>query len=324
MKRDDHDHEHRELAPFTRDAVAALDARRARVRPDFAAMMVRARALGDDPAAVPAAFTAALCDQLDAQVHARRLAGVPPLRPASAASPRRAAVVGLLALAAAALLAIGGMRLAGPRIAEDRGAQANAVVQRDLPHAEARDVPPPGRGLTVPDHAPPAPPLSVPGDSVVETTPAPERSDAEPPVPGDSLEPPAPRPARKRRPAPPGPALEDEAQALWQRGELAAAEHKYRELLRTVDDPRRVDLAYGDLFALTRQMHGADAQTGVWREYLRRLPRGRFADDARAGLCQRTPVAARPACWQDYLTHHPEGAHHTQAAAELATPGGAP
>jgi hypothetical protein len=71
-----------------------------------------------------------------------------------------------------------------------------------------------------------------------------------------------------------GPSLEDEAQALWQRGELAAAEQKLREVLRVAGGSRRAELAYGDLFALVRQMHGADGQAALWREYLGKFRAG--------------------------------------------------
>ena len=131
---------------------------------------------------------------------------------------------------------------------------------------------------------------------------------------------PAARPRARTRPALPsaGPSLEDEAQALWERGELAAAEQKLRQVLAVAGRGARAELAYGDLFALVRQLRGADGQVEVWREYLRSFPAGRFADDVRAGLCLRAAAEQRGECWRDYLEHHPRGIHRAQAEAALA------
>jgi len=50
------------------------------------------------------------------------------------------------------------------------------------------------------------------------------------------------------------------------------------------------------------------------------FPEGRFADDARAGLCRRD-ASDRPACWRAYLEAFPEGSYRAQAEREA---GGAP
>lgn len=348
-----------ELAPFARDAALDLDARAARVRPDFAAMMERARTLAAEAEARPPApviplvtglagaapvaspelarradplvpFTADLCDELDAKIQEHVLAGVPPPR----TSARRSASAVLLALAAAALLLIVSGAQVLRVLREDRGVEANAAVDA---RAETTSLQAPPRPT-----GPRTPPLSpsVPGDSAAAGELAPEGPAAQAPVPGDSLpvDPrtspeqavttPGPRAARtprtvptnRRRTAPtepPEPTLEDEAQQLWERGELAAAERKYREVVRLAGDGRRAELAYGDLFVLARQMRGADGQTSVWREYLERFPRGRFAEDARGGLCKRATGDERTACWRAYLTHHPDGTHREQATAAV-------
>lgn len=348
-----------ELAPFARDAALDLDARAARVRPDFAAMMERARALAAEAAARPPApviplvtglagaapvaspgparpadplvpFTADLRDELDAKVQDRVLAGVPPPR----TSTRRSAPAVLLALAAAALLLIVSGAQVLRVIREDRGVEANAVVD---PRADTTSLQAPARpaGPRTPRLSP-----SVPGDSAAAGELAPEGPAAQAPVPGDSppVDPrtspeqavttPGPGAARTPRAAPtsqrratatepPEPTLEEAAQQLWERGELAAAERKFREVVRVAGDGRRAELAYGDLFVLARQMRGADGPTSAWREYLERFPRGRFAEDARVGLCQRATGDERTACWQAYLTHHPDGAHREQATAAV-------
>ncbi|MBL9101698.1 MAG: hypothetical protein JNL82_12115 [Myxococcales bacterium] len=330
-----------ELAPFAHEAADDLDTRGAAVRPDFAAMLARARAIAAEEGAPPptpapppladegdadgdaaedlAPFTAALRAELDARLHERSLAGIPPL-PGSASRGRRiGVVVGLLAAAAAAVaLFLGDAGQVAQVDRGGRGVEASSDRPDATPGGAAHNVAP-AREAPRPRQDSP-----VPGDSFEAGEPAPGGPDVQKPVPGDSREPdPAPRPrrpeVRKPRPAPAPPSLEEEAQALWQRGELAAAEAKYREILRLADG-RRAELAYGDLFALTRQMLGNDGQARVWREYLDRFPRGRFAEDARAGLCQRAAADARMTCWQDYLAHHPDGAHRAEAEAAGGSP----
>ena len=328
-----------ELAGFTRDAVALLDARAAARRPDVAGMLARARALAERPPArvIPlvgrasglAEFTGALRAELDAKVHERSLAGIPPL---ATTGRRRGVWVGVLAVAAAVVLAVvggagmvsraeragamegsaagatvvpggggdvarvsGGVSGAGP-VLEDRREVAGEE-QREVEAEEQREVEPVGDVGVV---------AEVKTEAVLEDRVEKRRSRTRA----------APVPALVTTLADeaqvPVTALEDEAQALWQRGELAAAEAKFREVLR-VGGARRAELAYGDLFALVRQMRGADGQATVWREYLGRFPGGRFADDARAGLCRRA-TSEQAACWREYLERHPDGAHRGQAA----------
>lgn len=191
----------------------------------------------------------------------------------------------------------------------ERGVEANAVRSADPQEGAPYRSPAPTRGE----------------QTTMGTTPTPKAA-PEPVVPEDILvvssKPmPAvasgPKPDSKRKAivggAKPQASLEDEAQVLWERGELVAAEQKFREVLKVAGNRRRAELAYGDLFALVRQLPGADTQAAVWHEYLDRFPRGQFADDARAGLCQRAQVSERAACWRNYLVNHPEGAHRKQA-----------
>lgn len=111
--------------------------------------------------------------------------------------------------------------------------------------------------------------------------------------------------------------LDGEAEAKWQAGDLAGAEALYREIAALAPGGRAADLAYGDLFSLARQRYGADQEVALWREYLQLFPRGRYADDARAGLCRRAADDAR-ACWSAYVTDFPDGVHRRQAARVLA------
>lgn len=111
--------------------------------------------------------------------------------------------------------------------------------------------------------------------------------------------------------------LDGEAEALWHSGDLAGAEARYREIVGLAPNSRAADLAYGDLFSLARQRRGADHQAELWREYLQAFPRGRYADDARAGLCRRAEGDERATCWRAYLEEFPAGVHRHQAARVL-------
>ncbi len=118
--------------------------------------------------------------------------------------------------------------------------------------------------------------------------------------------------AKKRTP-PDLDALEAEAEALWRSGDRAGAEALLRTIIRRSQTRRRADLAYGDLFTITRQLYGREREAAVWREYLARFPRGRYADDARAGLCRRESAGEAARCWSRYLLDFPSGTHRDEA-----------
>jgi len=108
-------------------------------------------------------------------------------------------------------------------------------------------------------------------------------------------------------------ALETEAEALWRAGDRAGAEALLRKIIRLSRTRRRADLAYGDLFTITRQLHGREREAEVWREYLARFPRGRYADDTRASLCRRELASEARACWSRYMLDFPSGTHRDEA-----------
>lgn len=331
---------HADLESYTRDATAHLDRLVAAAHPvpDFAAVMSRARALEDAPIApvIPlsravegaagadaglAPFTAALREEFDEKLHKRSLLRIP--GPVSAPRRRRRGVViGLLAAAAALLFLAVAPEFARPGERREQPVEANASATLEPQGGAANSLPVKHdeRTSVATTLTSPTPPSTELESAVLE-----DSQMGPPPPPSIAPSAPADGP-RRRKPAadPSEPSLEDEAQAMWQRGELAAAEQKLREVLTIAGKGRRAELAYGDLFVLTRQMHGPDAQLAVWREYLEQFPRGQFADDARAGLCQRAPVDGRAACWQDYLAQHPEGAHRKQAEAAQGRGGATP
>ncbi len=329
------------LTHFKRQARAHSEAIFAARSPDFAAMMARARELAPDVVSAAAAAQAeALAPVIPIQRGHDRTADDAVLAPFSAAaravlaatpgvprrpppllrSRRRVAgwTVALVALAAALLLWQAPQRLAerlaGPATAVEAlagsrsdGAQPATVTpppRAPAPRPDVDDASAPANpSLPAPTIDPAVEPSDAPVDLVTPTTPA------DPP-----------RTARRSAPTPTVPAisLEDDAQALWQRGELAAAEQKFRAVVQVAGRSPRAELAYGDLFALAGQIRGADGQAALAREYLAAFPTGRFADDMRAGLCQRAAADARLTCWRDYLERYPAGAHRRPAEAALA------
>ncbi len=113
-------------------------------------------------------------------------------------------------------------------------------------------------------------------------------------------------------------ALDRRAQSAWHRGDLAEAERLLRELTERGGTTGRAELAFGDLFTLAHQRGRPAAQSRYWRSYLRVFPRGRFVDDARAGLCRQRDGAKAAACWRRYLVRQPRGSHRHEAEEALA------
>jgi len=312
--------------------------------PDFAAMLARAHEL--DPQRVPAESVAeaaqwapvvsiqqgrrrrrtrddvellAVIEGVRAHVEedvAQRLHVPPPLpAPAPSQPPSQlgARRVWALVLAAAAVLVVVGasMLQAGRgRLEEDERARNEAALVG--PSSEASEA------------------AEAPHRSEAAVAPTEELE----PAPTEELEPapaveaePEPTPARARAPKRPEPTLEEldaAAHAAWRAGDLPEAERLFRRLAKRAGKDRLGDLAYGDLFTLARQTDAPAKEAALWREYLARFPRGRFADDARAGLCRRAAGASQTECWQRYLDDMPSGAHRAQAERAVGSAGSTP
>jgi hypothetical protein len=141
--------------------------------------------------------------------------------------------------------------------------------------------------------------------------------------------PPPPAPAKAR--VAPRPSVGDRLVAIdargrdaWKRGELAAAEAAFTELVRVGGRRPIVDIAYGDLFELARQRRDPAKEARLWRAYLKRFPHGRYADEARAGVCRRAQGDAARECWRSYLADRPNGTYRDRARAALGIAGAAP
>jgi len=315
---------HELLTAATADLHAAIERELAERpgRPDLADVIARARAI--DPDAVPegihaidpqqdepdepeqldpmlALFAAALHDEVEDDVRERAMQPATPPKVEQPRSRRRWAVA-LIAVAAAIVGVVGVARLQESPVAlqAERGPGSLAAKSAEqLLHDEQWT-----RGVT--------PPTS---QVRVRPEPAAEPEPEEDVVPEES-EPVTETAPKKTRPS--LDQLEREAAAAWRAGQLGVAESKLRQIISRAGRGPKAELAYGDLFAITKQRGGSTRQTGAWKQYLARFPQGRFADDARAGLCVRASKDAAPGCWSDYLKKHPKGTHAARARRELA------
>jgi hypothetical protein len=235
-----------------------------------------------------APFTAALRERVEMQLHERGMSEIP-ARKLRAVRTSTA----LLAIAAALVLAVVGGLVA---------VRARVLPSDEAPHTVERML------ATDRNWAP-----RIPARATERVPPANPAPFVETPIEAPAIETPAPRVRPKVDVDAELDELEARAQATWQAGDLAGAEKLLREVIRRARRGVRVELAYGDLFAIARQRGGASAQIAVWREYLRRSPDGRFADDVQAGLCRHAPSADAADCWADYLRARPNGAHAKEA-----------
>ncbi len=264
-------------------------------------------------------------------VAARRMAGIPPL-PSIADTPRPARATGWIAGAVALAAVIAGLVVVGPRVLDALvdGARSEARVgDRQAEYLEKDD-----EGTGQADAARPRLERSEPTGTVGEAIAVPseeehESSSHEPSettklTPSAKVErdPTSPRARKHRSLGDRVAALDDEAQARWAAGELEAAEEAFRAIIELAGRSRYADLAYGDLFTLAHQRGDVAAERALWSEYLVDFPSGRFADDARAGLCRRASADERAACWQAYLDDFPHGVYRRAAEKALGLDAG--
>ncbi len=243
---------------------------------------------------------------VERRVEARRHEGLPPL--AAPAGKRGAWWIAGALLAAAALLVLGIGQ--GVRMVADGGlASEQALHMSDAPGSTGTSEviePPPqptmrrrpeavSRGAAALEPAEPE--LAEPE---LAATPTVEGGPRLAPVGGDRWK-----------------ALAEEAQAHWRAGRHAQAERLFAKIAAQAGRARAAELAYADLFTLASQAGDEVAQRRWWKAYVRRFPRGRFADDARAGLCRSAGPADRVACWQAYVDEFPQGSFRGEARAQL-------
>ncbi len=267
------------------------------------------------------ALVAAARSEVDDELAALRRRGWPPVPVPKASPPKHRGLVLWAAAAAAVLL----FAIASPMLAARFGAAPDNATQApwwqrsadSTQDAVPREPPAPARERKPSLAEPPTQP-----EPTLEPTPTPTPE----PI---TLELPPEQPVSKvRKPVLPASEtladklrrLGSEAEQAWQSGDPVGAESRHREIITLAPTSRAADLSYGDLFTLARQRSGPEQEISLWKEYLAAFPRGRYADDARAGLCRRADVDQRAACWQQYLTDFPAGVHRTQAERAQITP----
>lgn len=320
-----------EIQPLIDDACAAVRRGAGSIPPDFAAVIARVRELAPHRACAPApledpavidirggdrgtpAVEAALDDLFaDTRASLQRLVGKQRMRsiPLLPTPPRRRPtsryVAGAMLVAAAVALSFGGYRIvdqARHSNAEPAAEQAFHLEATDRDESGEMEIDEADRNL-----APRRP-------SVPELAPAPlETTIATPPMES--------RKTVVRKAAGLGDdrmrTLAAEAQALWRKGDLRGAEQRFEAITKNGARSVHAELAWADLFALARQLGDGSRRTARWKAYLAAFPRGRFVDDARAGLCR---TAKDTNCWRAYLRDLPKGSYRGEAESALLREG---
>ncbi len=277
------------------------------------------------------AFAAIVADvradaELDAALRMHGVPAGPPARAAATPEPPpsrwRRGLVGVVALAAAVLVGIGvleGVQYVQTRMRTDGDAALHQGDRSSVPHEQAVIDDTPEATTRAPRRERPAAPVledaKVPAPELAAAPLEPSRTRPEPNPsrrPKVALRPESAEPSLAERLA----ALDGEAHAAWRAGELGTAEQKFEALIALAGSSRLADLAYGDLFTLARRRGDSKREESLWRAYLERFAHGRFADDARAGLCRRASTDAQ-SCWRAYLDDFPKGSYREKAVREL-------
>ena len=276
----------------------------------------------DGPDDVLAMLVSAAREQAeaDARQHVR------PVAPLRRPGRRVAAVAGIsLAAAAAAVLAFGVTQWSGlaSRGSDDETKEAAASqldrdreLRRATPGAAEAEPVAPTRPVARKRAAVPAPVPEAEPELETPTLPAPLET-VEPTAPQLEADVAPHRPTRRTIAARLA-ELDARAQKQLAAGDTTGATTTLRKLVASGGKRSVVQLAYGDLFTLAHRGGTPADQRKLWREYLTKFPKGRFADDARSGLCRHATEATRQACWTDYLRDFPKGSYRGQAERVVA------
>lgn len=285
-------------------------------------------------------FVEAAREEAEADTHAWEQGGLPPLsRPASPRMRKAVSLVGALAIAAGLVLAIGWLQSWSASV-QDRDrevdqALAGVDTQSELHEAtQMMDAEPDKATSSKRRVAKSEGPVPAPESAFVVPSELAPLEHVPPPVVAPVLPPAVParvagtvasasphrsHPSRH----PPKGALakvEAKAHAAVAAGDLDAADRLYGEVIDRGGRSALVELAYADRFTIARRRGDVEERRALWRAYLDKFPRGRFADDARAGLCRVEAASAKESCWAEYVEDFPAGAYRSHAERWLPRP----
>lgn len=284
-----------------------------------------------------ATFVEAAREEAEEDTRAWERNGLPPLsRPASPRMRRAVSLVGAIAIAAGLVLAIGWLQSWSASV-QDRErevdqALAGVDTQTELHEATQMVDVEPDKGATRRRAVRSDGPVPAPESAFVVPSELAPLELVPPPVVAPVVLPPA-VPARvagtvasaspHRSHRPPKGALakvEAKAHAAVASGDLDAADRLYGEVIDRGGRSALVELAYADRFTIARRRGDVDERRALWRAYLAKFPHGRFADDARAGLCRVAAADEKETCWASYVEDFPAGAYRSHAERWLPRP----
>lgn len=260
-----------------------------------------------------APFTAALQTEIEGYLDERALSPVPEL---PATRRRLAPIVGTL-LAVAAVAALAWVRFApSTATGQEQGStleQAANVAEQTLsergeawlsrPEKQAAKSPRTqsnkAERVPHPTEPPPGPQLEEEPEQPQQASPESEQQTPE----AKPKKKAAPKLTLDERIA----ALDERAQKRWAEGDLAGANKDFETIVRIGGKRRAVQLAFGDLFSVARQRKIDPSP--YWRRYLQKFPKGRYAEDAKVGLCKKAKGTAADRCWDEYRSAFPKGSH---------------
>lgn len=249
-----------------------------------------------------------------ATLHAGGAATDPAPAPAMAETQSGRRVWGAVLAVAAILLLVGGGVVSAVQLsaANDNPEPGQAALNEEPSSADQ------GQAEVIDTVAPRRRPVTPPATEVNTVEPEPQSAPVETPESSARVV----RRKAKPRKAPRASLAELDAQArqAWRAGDREQAKQLFSQVVARGGKAQLAEMAYGDLMAIARQQKARAAEAKLWRAYLRRFPKGVYADDARAGLCRRAGEHDASSCWQRYLDDFPGGSHAKAAGRALASP----
>lgn len=128
-------------------------------------------------------------------------------------------------------------------------------------------------------------------------------------------------PQPQTRPQPSDKYLMRQGHKLWKEGKLKRAQRLIRRVAYRSPDRDAAQSAFADLFSIARQLGGRSNLLREWSRYLKKFPKGRYAQDALAGQClAKVQKDSASRCWTRYLERFPRGSYARKAKQATKTP----